>query len=104
MLNRSFLGAMTLALLAATAQVGAQAAKQAHPAVAGGEIPETKPESVGFSSERLARLDGSMKSLVDAKKLAGLVTVLARHGKIVEEKGSGNRAIRLRATYLNSAI
>ncbi|HEX3396389.1 MAG TPA: serine hydrolase domain-containing protein [Steroidobacteraceae bacterium] len=87
--NRSFLGAMMLALLTATAQVGAQAAKPAHRPSAGGEIPETKPESVGFSSERLARLDASMKSLVDAKKLAGMVTVLARHGKIVEEKTYG---------------
>jgi CubicO group peptidase (beta-lactamase class C family) len=87
--SRSFLGTMTLALLAAAVQVGAQAPKQAHPAVAGGEIPETRPEAVGFSSERLARLDSSMKSLVDAKKLAGMVTVLARHGKIVEEKTYG---------------
>ena len=30
-----------------------------------------------------------MKSLVDAKKIAGMVTVLARHGKIVEEKTYG---------------
>ena len=30
-----------------------------------------------------------MKDLVDAKKLAGMVTVLARHGKIVEEKTYG---------------
>jgi len=89
MLSRSFLGMMTLALLAAAFQVGAQAGKQARPAVAGGEIPETRPEAVGFSSERLARLDSSMKSLVDSKKLAGLVTVLARHGKLVEEKTYG---------------
>src|SRR5450755_4637612 len=88
MLSRSFLATMTLALLAA-AQVGAQAAKPAHPAIAGGDLPETKPEAVGFSAERLARLDSSMKSLVDAKKLAGMVTVLARHGKIVEEKTYG---------------
>ena len=93
MLNRGFLGAMVLALLATAAQVGAQAAKPAakpaHPAVASGEIPEARPESVGFSADRLAKLDASMKSLVDAKKLAGLVTVLARHGKIVEEKTYG---------------
>ena len=89
MLNRRFLGTMVLALLATTAQVGAQAAKASHPPIAGGEIAETRPESVGFSSERLARLDASMKSLVDAKKLAGMVTVLARHGKIVEAKTYG---------------
>jgi CubicO group peptidase (beta-lactamase class C family) len=89
MLFRSLLGATVLALLAATSPVGARAAKQAHGAAAGGEIPEAKPEAVGFSAERLARLDGAMKSLVDSKKLAGMVTVLARHGKIVEEKTYG---------------
>ena len=87
MLFRHVLGAVSLVLL--TSQVSAQAAQQTqthpHPAAATGEIPETKPEAVGFSSERLGKLDSSMKSLVDAKKLAGMVTVLApredRRGK-----------------------
>jgi CubicO group peptidase (beta-lactamase class C family) len=87
---RSVLGIVSLMLLA-TSQLSAQAAKQTHPhpAAATGEIPETKPEMVGFSSERLAKLDSSMKSLIDSKKLAGMVTVLARHGKVVEEKTYG---------------
>jgi CubicO group peptidase (beta-lactamase class C family) len=91
MLFRSVLGAVSLMLLATASQVSAQAAKQTHPhpAAATGEIPETKPEMVGFSSERLGKLDSSMKSLIDSKKLAGMVTVLARHGKIVEEKTYG---------------
>ena len=86
---RSVFGAGLLALLASASQVGAQAAKPARLAAAGNEIPETKPESVGFSAERLARLDGSMRALVDSKKVAGMVTVLARHGKVVEEKTYG---------------
>jgi len=85
----SVFGAVVLALLASTGQAGAQAAKAARVAAAGSEIPETKPELVGFSAERLARLDSSMKALVDSKKLAGMVTVLARHGKVVEEKTYG---------------
>ena len=85
----SVFGALVLALLAGTSQVGAQAAKAARVAAAGSEIPETKPELVGFSAERLAHLDSSMKALVDSKKLAGMVTVLARHGKVVEEKTYG---------------
>jgi CubicO group peptidase (beta-lactamase class C family) len=89
MLLRNFLGAASLVLVAATSQVSAQAAKQIHPAAATGEISETKPEAVGFSSERLAKLDAAMKALVDGKKLAGMVTVLARHGKIVEERTYG---------------
>jgi CubicO group peptidase (beta-lactamase class C family) len=88
MLKRKYFGAMVLVLLTAH-QVGAQAATPSHPPIADGEIPEVKPESVGFSSERLARLDGSMQALVDARKVAGLVTILARHGKIVEAKTYG---------------
>jgi len=86
---RALFGALTLALIAGTGQVEAQATKPVHSVAAGGDIPEAKPESVGFSSERLERLDSSMKSLVDSKKVAGMVTVLARHGKIVEEKTYG---------------
>src|ERR1700744_4577429 len=86
---RALFGALTLALIAGTGQVEAQATKPVHSVAAGGDIPEAKPESLGFSSERLERLDSSMKSLVDSKKVAGMVTVLARHGKIVEEKTYG---------------
>jgi CubicO group peptidase (beta-lactamase class C family) len=71
-------------------QASAQAIKQQpHAASAAGELSEAKPESAGFSSERLGKLDSGMKSLVDGKKVAGMVTVLARHGKIVEEKTYG---------------
>jgi CubicO group peptidase (beta-lactamase class C family) len=87
---QTVLGTVSLMVLA-TSQLSAQAVKQTHPhpAAAASEIPEIKPEMVGFSAERLAKLDSSMKSLVDSKKLAGMVTVLARHGKIVEEKTYG---------------
>src|ERR1700744_4461025 len=86
---RALFGALTLALIAGTGQVEAQATKPVHSVAAGGDIPEAKPESLGFSSERLERLDSSMKALVESKKVAGMVTVLARHGKIVEEKTYG---------------
>src|SRR5262245_10915329 len=46
----------------------------------------TKPESVGFSSERLERLHALMQQTVDQKQLPGIVTILARHGKIVDYK------------------
>jgi CubicO group peptidase (beta-lactamase class C family) len=88
MVFRRILAAASLGLLAAAGQSSAQAAKQTHQGAAG-ELAETKPEAVGFSSERLMKLDAGMKSLVDSKKLAGMVTVLARHGKLVEEKTYG---------------
>ena len=47
------------------------------------------PETVGLSSQRLHRLDESMQRLVDSKQLAGIVTLAARHGKIVYSKSFG---------------
>ena len=41
------------------------------------------PAQVGMSAERLERLDAGMQAMVDDGKLAGIVTMLARHGKVV---------------------
>ena len=51
------------------------------------------PESVGFSSERLERLHALIQKEVDQKQLAGAVTILARHGKVVEYRTYGQRDI-----------
>jgi len=45
-------------------------------------LPNAKPEQVGFASERLQRLDAAMQQRVDEKQFAGIVTILARHGKM----------------------
>ncbi|HLJ47502.1 MAG TPA: serine hydrolase domain-containing protein [Bryobacteraceae bacterium] len=52
------------------------------------------PESVGMSSERLARLDAAMKRLIDNKQVAGLVTLVERHGKIVDFGAVGQLDVR----------
>jgi len=57
------------------------------------EIPVAAPESVGFSSERLKLLDQSMQGMIDNKQLAGIVTVVARHGKVVQQKAYGKADI-----------
>ena len=41
------------------------------------------PESVGFSADGLTALQQAMRALVDEGKLAGVTTLVARHGKIV---------------------
>jgi CubicO group peptidase (beta-lactamase class C family) len=56
-------------------------------------MPTAKPEQVGMSSERLARLPLGMRALVDQGRLAGVVTMVARHGKIVEFAATGKRDI-----------
>ena len=46
------------------------------------DMTPVKPESVGFSPERLDRLHAAIQEEIDQKHLAGAVTILARHGKI----------------------
>lgn len=41
------------------------------------------PEEVGFSHDRLARINTKMQSYVDAQKLAGISSLIARRGKVV---------------------
>jgi len=55
------------------------------------DMVEVKPETVGFSSERLERLHKLIQGEVDQKQLAGAITILARHGKVVEYRTYGQR-------------
>ncbi len=55
------------------------------------DMTRTKPESVGFSSERLERLHAVMQETIDKKEIAGMVTLLARHGKVIDFRTYGQR-------------
>lgn len=79
-----------IALLLGAGAVSAQEAKTALPAPVLNMTP-VKPESVGFSSERLERLHALIQGEIDQKQLAGAVTILARHGKIVEYRVYGEK-------------
>ena len=50
--------------------------------VFGDGLPMAEPEAVGFSTERLSRIDKVMEAHVADQKIAGGVVLLARHGKI----------------------
>ncbi len=41
-----------------------------------------KPEEVGLSSQRLARIGTHMQRYIDAGKVAGTLTLVARHGQM----------------------
>ncbi len=47
------------------------------------------PEAAGMDAQRLARVTGQMRSLVDAGRLAGTVTIAARHNRIVHYEAVG---------------
>jgi len=51
------------------------------------------PESVGFSTQRLDRLHTLMQETVDQKQLSGVVTILARHGKIIDYRAYGKQDV-----------
>jgi len=74
-----------LALIAVTLQTALAAGPQA--------LPAAKAENVGMSTERLTRLSEGMKSLVDQGRLAGVVTMVARRGKVIELEAIGKRDI-----------
>jgi CubicO group peptidase (beta-lactamase class C family) len=46
-------------------------------------LPRAKPEDVGLSSERLARIGATLKADIDAGRIPGAVIAVARHGKLV---------------------
>ena len=54
-------------------------------------LPEVKPEREGLSSERLERITDITQQYVDEGKLAGVVTMVARRGRIVHFEAVGNR-------------
>ena len=51
------------------------------------------PESVGFDARRLKRLDAYMAQVVADGRVAGMTTLLARHGKVVEFNTYGKASL-----------
>ena len=111
-LRRHFCGAiLATALLSgaalAQAHSGATGKNSAPAAESGTAQPafaEVPPESVGFSAQRLKRLDEAMEGAVDAKQLAGGVLLLLRHGKVVELNAYGKRDLATQAPMENDTI
>jgi CubicO group peptidase (beta-lactamase class C family) len=75
------------------------AAVAATPALA---LPKGKPEEQGFSAERLKKLDEHMQGMVDRGQVAGGVTLLARHGRVVHAKAFGRKALGGEAMPINA--
>ncbi len=76
------------AVLAFAVSAATALAQQSAPAV---DLTPVKPESVGFSAGRLERLHTLMQGAVDRQEVAGAVTLLARHGKVVDFRAYGMR-------------
>src|SRR5437764_7788968 len=68
------------------------------------DLPTAKPESVGFSSDRLQNLHSLIQNEIDQKQLAGAVTILARHGKIIDYRTYGQRDMEKSVPMTKDAI
>ncbi len=56
-------------------------------------LSQTKAERVGMSSERLDRITAMTQKYVDEGKLAGVITMVARDGKLVHFEAVGNKGV-----------
>lgn len=54
-----------------------------------GQLSEAQVRSLGFSAAGLEQLERGMQSFIDSKQLSGAVTILARHGEVVQQKAYG---------------
>ena len=61
------------------------------PAFADGPLPRARPESVGMSSERLARIGPVINAHIEKNHLPGMVVAVARKGKLVYYEAFGWR-------------
>ncbi len=67
-------------------------------------LPITAPESVGFTSERLDRLDDAMRAEIDAGHYAGISLMVARHGKLAKFDRYGYQSLESRHPLREDAI
>ena len=79
MLRRWFIGSLVLVLFAGP--------------LCAADLATARPESVGMSSTRLQKLTASMQQLADSKQLSGVVTMVAKDGKIVHFETAGQRDV-----------
>ena len=74
------------------------------PLAASGGLPVAKPESVGMSSERLDRVGVWLRDIVQQKQAAGFVTLVARHGKVVQHAAYGTRGMEVADAMPENAL
>lgn len=68
------------------------------------QTPAPTPASVGISSERLGRLHQGMQAFVDRHEAGGIVTLIAREGKVVDVHASGFQDVESRTPMKTDTI
>jgi CubicO group peptidase (beta-lactamase class C family) len=105
---RMFALAATLALSGPTLPLWTQAAQAEirvrHPEANGQVLTPAKPEEVGLSSERLAKIGRVLQAEIDAERLPGAVVMIARRGRLAYAESFGLRDKASNAKLTNDAL
>lgn len=91
-MTRLFLAVLVLASATAVETVDAK------------EIPTARPESVGVSSARLARIEPAMQRYIDARLTPGVITAIVRKGKLVHLAVQGDMRVEAGDAMREDAI
>src|SRR5262247_4834544 len=67
-------------------------------------LPTARPEDVGMSSERLGRIRAGMQRYVDRGEVPGVVTLIARRGRVVHFESIGYRDVESRVPMTPDTI
>src|SRR5688500_11121213 len=67
-------------------------------------VPTGKPEDVGLSTERLQRVTATMRDHVAAGDVAGVVTLVARRGRLAHFEAHGSMNIEAKRPMTRDAI
>jgi CubicO group peptidase (beta-lactamase class C family) len=97
-----FLALVLLGSLASALPAAAQADVPAETSAR--DLATAKPEDAGMSTERLKRLSAAMQKVIDDKRLAGITTMIARHGKIVHFETFGSQNLETKTPMAKDTI
>jgi len=92
----SLLATMFFSFIIGDGRVIAQSAKPG--------LPTARPEQVGMSAERLARIRTAMQRYVDRGLVPGVVTLVARRGRVVNFDAIGYRDVESKAPMTTDTI
>lgn len=67
-------------------------------------LPKATPESVGMSTDRLKRMHAAMQALVDTHQVGGVVTLVARDGRMVDLEAFGYQDVDAKTPMKTNSI
>jgi CubicO group peptidase (beta-lactamase class C family) len=98
------MGAVVLWAVAATATLGLGEAPKPPADSLAAVLPTAPPEQVGMSADRLQRIHGAIQPYIDDGRLAGVVTLVARRGRLVHFEAQGLADVGAKTPMRKDAI